>query len=451
MGEQQQFDWQRQPEVESFLLQLLDDFRGKNRDLEQLKGKLKAVTSTRLFDWIDHFVVEDAQQIRAKLSDMGFVLEEHETVSSYVYPGVMLPAVVLSSNVSRHHPGAALRVENIADFIQYNRFSGDIEGAPLAPFRQCCVSLESDTALYAVERRGTRTMQPIALEDGYQQQYMDGLEQWQRIPRGLADEELAFSAIFATVDSLVNSLGQDVAAHIVCEGERRYWISRNYAARIQKMRQDILGMGWANHDHHTFRSSRKYFTRLVELFSRLGFTKRERFYAGKEAGWGAQVMENNTAGLSLFLDVDLAPEEGSVDFSTQQLEERDQLGTVGLWCALHGDSILKAGMHHLAVDCLFSDLVQDVQHYGIAFMAPFSDFEYLKQAFSKGEIWEVDPLRVQGLLDQKRITREKAEQFVHKGVLGSHLENIQRRDGYKGFNKKNVNIIIKETDPRMYS
>ncbi|WP_319549953.1 hypothetical protein [Desulfogranum marinum] len=451
MGEQQPFDWQRRPEVESFLLQLLADFRGNNRDLEQLEAKLKAVTSTRLFDWIDHFVVEDSLHIRTKLSEMGFVREESEPVSSYVYPGVMLPAVVFSANKFSHHPGVALRVENIADFIQFNGFNGTIEGAPLAPFRQCCVSLDNGAALYAVERRGTRAMQTVSLADGFQQQYQTGLEQWQLIPRGLVDEEQAISAIFATVDSLVRSFGPDLAAHIVCEGERRYWLSRNYAARIQKMRQDILGMGWANNDHHTFRSSRQYFTRLVDLFSRLGFTKRERFYAGKEAGWGAQVMENSTAGLSLFLDVDLAPEEVSVDFSTQPLEERDQLGTVGLWCALHGDSILKAGMHHLAVDCLFGDLVQDVEQYGVAFMAPFSDFEYLKQAFSKGEIWEVDPLRVQNLLEQKRITQEKAEQFLHKGVLGSHLENIQRRDGYKGFNKKNVNVIIKETDPRVYN
>ena len=451
MEEKQQFDWQRRPQVESLLLRLLDDFRGNNRDIERLEAKVKTITSTRLFDWIDHFVVEDSLQTRSKLSEMGFIREEGEAVSCYGYPGVMLPAVILSSNLSSHPPGVALLVENIADFIQCNGFNGAIEGSPLAPFRQCCVSLENGTALYAVERKGTRAMQVIPLENGYQQKYLIGLEQWQLIPRGVADEEQAFLAIFATVDNLVNSFGQHMAAHIVCEGERRYWLSRNYAARIQKMRQDILGMGWANHDHHTFRSSRKHFTRLVELFSRLGFTKRERFYAGKEAGWGAQVMENRIAGLSLFLDVDLAPEEVSVDFSTQKLEERDQLGTVGLWCALHGDSILKAGMHHLAADCLFGDLVQDVQQYGVDFMAPFSDFDYLKQSFSKGEIWEVDPLRVQNLLDQKRITHEKAEQFLQKGVLGSHLENIQRRDGYKGFNKKNVNVIIKETDPRVYS
>jgi len=28
------------------------------------------------------------------------------------------------------------------------------------------------------------------------------------------------------------------------------------------------------------------------------------------------------------------------------------------------------------------------------------------------------------------------------------MENLQRREGYKGFNQKNVSNIIKRTDPR---
>ncbi len=38
---------------------------------------------------------------------------------------------------------------------------------------------------------------------------------------------------------------------------------------------------------------------------------------------------------------------------------------------------------------------------------------------------------------------------MKQGALGSHLENLQRREGYKGFNQKNVSIIIKKTDPRL--
>ena len=42
------------------------------------------------------------------------------------------------------------------------------------------------------------------------------------------------------------------------------------AARVQKARQDRLGLGWANHDHHTFRCSRRFFPRLIGMFAPAG-------------------------------------------------------------------------------------------------------------------------------------------------------------------------------------
>jgi hypothetical protein len=159
-------------------------------------------------------------------------------------------------------------------------------------------------------------------------------------------------------------------------------------------------------------------------------------------------MEHSTAGLALFLDVDLAPEEVNIDFSTQDLKDRETLGTVGLWCALHGDSILKAGMHHLAARFEFERLIEDIAKHDVRFMAPFSNFPYLKQAFSVAEMWQVAPSRAKKLLQEKLITDEQAGKFLDHGSVGSHIENIERREGYKGFNKKNVSAIIQETDPR---
>ncbi len=247
---------------------------------------------------------------------------------------------------------------------------------------------------------------------------------------------------------MISLLGSGPAAQLVCQGERRYWLSRNFAGRLQLGRQDTLGLGLANYDHHTFRSSRRHFRRLVELFTLLGFTNRERFYAGKEAGWGAQVMENPEAGQTLFLDVDLAPEEVAVDFSLEGLPEREQFGTVGIWCALHGDSIFGAGMHHLAARFDFDRLISDLAGYGVEYMAPFSDFPYLKQAFSVAESWDVDPERLTLLVRNKIISSEQADKFLARGAVGSHLENIHRSEGYKGFNRKNVSAIIRQTDPR---
>jgi hypothetical protein len=339
-------------------------------------------------------------------------------------------------------------VDNVADFLQANGFRAEIEGGPFSPFRRALLGKQDGASLMVVERRGTSDYEPLYPKDSYLQNYLASVEAWQTRPRADGNEG-AFAELCRIADRIIERLGADLAAHVVCQGERAYWLSRNLAARAQQARQQTLGLGWANHDHYTFRSSRPNFSRLVALFSKLGFRNRERFYAGAEAGWGAQVMEN-AAGLTLFLDVDLTPEEVETDFSLVELKPLERLGTVGLWCALHGDSILQAGMHHLAARFDFERLIRDIAGYGIKYMSPFSDFPYLKQAFSTAERWTVDPDRVNTLLKTRTITGEQAEKFLSQGAVGSHLENIQRTEGYKGFNRKNVSAIIRETDPRKY-
>ena len=81
-------------------------------------------------------------------------------------------------------------------------------------------------------------------------------------------------------------------------------------------------------------------------------------------------------------------------------------------------------------------------------MQPFTDFSYLRQAFTRGERWSVDPDRVERLRSAGRITDEQATKFLTQGALGSHLEILQRDDGYKGFNQHGISEIISATDPR---
>ncbi len=81
-------------------------------------------------------------------------------------------------------------------------------------------------------------------------------------------------------------------------------------------------------------------------------------------------------------------------------------------------------------------------------MAPFTTFPYLRQAFTEGERWRVDGKRVTFLLNKGFITVEQAAQFRSYGAIGSHLENLERNDGFKGFNQSGVSDIIARTDPR---
>jgi len=207
-------------------------------------------------------------------------------------------------------------------------------------------------------------------------------------------------------------------------------------------------MGWANHDHHTYRSSREHFTALVSVLEQLGFVCRERFYAGQSAGWGAQVLEQSTCGVVIFADVDLAPNDVLEDFAHQALPPLDRLGTVGLWCQLHGEAFLEAGMHHLECQFDFDEARRQLTAVGFPSMAPFTDFPHLKQAFTEGERWPVDMARARSLVERGLLDRNQAQEFIERGAIGSHLEILERNDGYKGFNQTGIDSIIAATDPR---
>ncbi len=121
---------------------------------------------------------------------------------------------------------------------------------------------------------------------------------------------------------------------------------------------------------------------------------------------------------------------------------------MGLWVGLHGESFLEAGMHHLEARFDFSLLRDQLQGHGVNTMEPFSDFDFLRQAFTEGERWPVRRERAERLLSRSLISCEQFNQFLKEGALGSHLENLQRHGGFKGFNQKSVSAVIAATDPR---
>ena len=258
----------------------------------------------------------------------------------------------------------------------------------------------------------------------------------------------AFQVAAGLIDESIGKIGVHRTCDLFFQTERHYWQIRNRAGRMQKSRQDSLGMGWANHDHHTYRSSRESFTDLVAILEKLGFFCRERFYAGAEAGWGAQVMEQPNCGLVVFADVDLSQDELAGDFAHDGLSQNEELGTIGLWCALHGEAFLQAGMHHLECQFDYAQARKVLKTDGIGSMDPFTDFDFLKQCFTIPEIWPVDESRVESLLLQSQISQSQATEFLAKGAVGSHLEILQRNDGFKGFNQSGVSKIISKTDPR---
>ena len=450
----EEFVWQRHPDAEQYLAERLAEFAASLPPVGALAENLLLRTGSRLADWIDHLILAGGDRPRGQLAELGFEMEEVPAPPGdavYYHPGAILPRVVLRGETGAgpgSTVGAALQVEDVNLFLMAHRLAAPIEGSPVSPYRRATAWRQNGCELRVVERRGHAGFVPTELPPDYPQRYLHTFERWATRPRLFDDEQQGMTHTLKLAQSLVSDLGADAAAWIAFEAERAYWQRRNRAGQVQKARQDSLGLGWANHDHHTFRSSRQTFPLLIQILETFGFRPRERFYAGAEAGWGAQVMEQPVCRFAVFADVDLSPGEVEGDFAHQPLAPRKELGTVGLWCGLHGQSMLGAGLHHLAARLAFEQATGDLDEKGVKMMRPFSDFPYLRQAFTRAERWQVAPERLAHLLAEGQIDEGQRASFAEQGAVGSHLENIQRGEGFKGFNQQTVSDIIQRTDPR---
>jgi hypothetical protein len=482
MTQPEPFRWLRHPEAEAYLLEHFYEFLATMPRVRTFARILLERTGSPLFDWLDHVVLADGHLPQSQLGALGFQPEEVPTEPGsrvYHHPGTIFPRVVLRHETDAPPGttvGVAMQVEDVGHFLMANKSGRRVSSMPpveskdsvgagssrrdkpaYAPYRRARIWQRAGREFWVIERRGYAGFIPVeATPDSPRpiltvDDYLSAFERWATRPRIFVNDRAGMEHTLKLARSLVSEMGTDTAAWIAFSAERAYWQGRNRAGQVQRARQDSLGLGWANHDHHTFRSSREVFPLLIQILETFGFRPRERFYAGAEAGWGAQVMEQPVCRFAVFADVDLSPDEVEGDFAHSPLAPRQKLDTVGLWCALHGESMLNAGLHHVAGRFDFDAIRDQLAESGVEMMRPFSDFPYLRQAFTRGEQWQVAPDRLERLAASGQIDDAQRARFVEKGAIGSHLENIQRGEGFKGFNQQRVSDIIRRTDPRRES
>jgi hypothetical protein len=440
------FEWPLCYEAENFIISRMDAFTQQNRFARTLGTRMRDETGTLLLDWVDYLLLPASDEAEAR--SVGYtedpLADAPDAQKQLWHPEAMLPRVLIEPTNAKYPLALGIRAEDIAIFAGVHGVTNEIEGAPLSRFRRMLISEENGARFEVIERRAYRGYMPAEADVAA---YLAARELWQTRRRTWHDDREGMRDGLHRIAEMVELVGQDLACHLVFQEERRYWQKRNRAGTEQKRRQDSLGLGWANHDHHTFRSSRECFVDLIKAWELLGFHRRERYYAGAQAGWGAQIVEQPVEGIIIFNDVDLNPDEVEIDFSRMPLPSQPKLGTIGLWCGLHGESFLEAGMHHLECRFDFALLRDQLAAEGVNTMKPFSDFPFLKQAFTEGERWRVRQMRAERLRANGSITDEQFAEFMKNGAIGSHLENLQRWGGYKGFNQDAVSLIIAETDP----
>jgi hypothetical protein len=438
--------WPRCPEASEFFISLFRAFAAHNPMINEMAQRMRTAAGVDILALIDYWALPPAYSLRDELAYMGMketVTEDGETV--WQHPLARLPRVRIDNTIDEVR--MALAVENLNLFAEANDLPlHGQHGDPDSGYEEARYPLPAGE-LAVIVRQGYRGFCPgrlTANEERTLRRTREALGNRDRTGRSVETAEKTQKLL----RSLLEEVHRDRLTDAFFAAERDYWMSRNRAGRWQYERQQEVGIGWANHDHHTYRSSRQGFHSLIHLWLLLGFEMREKFYAGAEAGWGAQILEHPGSRVVLFCDVDMAPDELAIDFSAADLAPCDTLGTIGLWCGLHSDSIGQAGLHHLEAEFDFTRVHALLESAGFPMMPPFTDLPMLKQAFTVAENWKIAAPRIQTLLELGLITQEQADRFEAHGAPGSHLEILQRWEGFKGFNKTGINAIIRETDAR---
>lgn len=435
--------WSVQPDAERFFRERLDSALAACPPAADYAEALLERAGVRLRDIIDHVEFDDSTLI-GPLEEAGW-----KPIAGDVWvnsTGSFPPFVRRSGGGTRF----AFRVEDADHFIRALGLSTAIEGKPRGPARRAEVFANGSHSFALFERSGYAGFDIKEAEDAliraarlHLQAFRSRRRQFDSTDEGLVHTE-------RLVDEAVSALGPHWACDLWLRAEREYWLLRCAAGRLQKARQDALGIGFSNIDHHTYDGSRRHFRHTIRILEKLGYQLREMIYAGELAGWGSQILEQPVIGSTIFADVDLAPEELEIDFAHQVLPELPKRFRAGVVSALHGESILEAGLNHVAFLFDQTKLRAQLGEDGVRMMAPFSDFPHLYQELTLGDWVPVDPIRVDTLEREGHIGAEEAEKIRLEGAILTHLENIERNYGFKGFNKPGIDDVLRKLDPRAY-
>lgn len=427
--------WNRFPREEAYFQSQIDEMLTQNSFLARTANRLSAYAATRLLDIADAICLPGNTQIP---TDLAFSQHsETDNYAIYQVPGSCLPRLLIG-DYGGHSHGILLKVEQIAYFQAAHQCPAKIVGLPFGEFRRSLINVDNEVAVFVCEKRIADQFEPYEGDVNRFADYHLAWEEWLTRPRRTMDftsyHEMSqlMEETCKRARKIVTLVGTKLAGDVVMNAERVYWQARNDVGKSLKQILDYVGIGWVNHDHHTFRCSRANFTETIRILELLGFTQRETYYAGEKSGWGAQLM-NHPSGLTLFVDVDLTPDELADDLTRISQEPLTRPGTVDMWCRLHGESLFDAGLHHIANRHDILGIQRKMQETNQEKVLPLSDFPHLRQAYSVGQRWPVVPGRLQSLIKDGYLSDEKANVFTRVGAIGSHLEVIERNEGFKGF------------------
>src|SRR3954465_3840814 len=258
----EQFVWKTQPAAARWVTRTMDSLAARNPVIEKLAHQLRDFTGTRLIDWVDHFALSDdsALGLIGELADVGYTQQNHDIDSLWRHPLGMFPPVVVNGG----RTGLALRCDCVdaarlalPPMLGLHPAGGEqVIGPHGGMYRHVVIDEYVDAELWLVERHGyagfgavSNSVQEIAAAAHHRDIFTNRQRSFSTVDEGFRHTSELFAAA-------ADDIGTDWACDLFFAPELDYWEKRNRAGAVQYERQSRAGLGWANHDHHTYRSSR---------------------------------------------------------------------------------------------------------------------------------------------------------------------------------------------------
>src|SRR4051794_10868505 len=93
------FDWKRWPEAEALVNGRVEAALEGNMFAAELARRMRAETSTRFHDWIDHLALSERPGLRKQLAALGFAVESANIAvgaTVFGHEGGMFPRLLLA-------------------------------------------------------------------------------------------------------------------------------------------------------------------------------------------------------------------------------------------------------------------------------------------------------------------------------------------------------------------
>ena len=296
--------------------EIIAAFCDEIHDIQRFGDRLRQQTGTRLIDWVDHFALPASDCLESRLEQTGFLPHDHVRYGVWDHPGGLFPQVVTHPNPTWR---LAVRVESVADFLAAQGLEPRhtrLKASRSRHFERLASERHSEFEFWVVERHGYRGWETSELTSGHVEAVLD-------YDRGVWAAVAALRRSLSTVSQRLANWSAPPspiwgpAVPPTCSSRPNAATGPAAIAPPDSKMPARMPLVWAGPTTITTptAAAANTFCPLIGSLEDLGLVCRERFYAGREAGWGAQVLEQEESQVVVFADVDLSAAEVCDDFA----------------------------------------------------------------------------------------------------------------------------------------